>query len=98
MANDRLWRTATLWGIKEAVYKACQLGNGWTPRDVVVWPRAGGGFRCFYRGIAIDGLQLEVAQIDRQMAVVASVAHSAQRRTNAFKNSWQHELILGQAS
>jgi phosphopantetheinyl transferase (holo-ACP synthase) len=98
IATDRLRRTATLWGIKEAVYKACQQGEGWTPRDIVVWPRAGGGFRCSYRGIAIDGLRLEVGQIERQLAVVASFAHSAQRPTNVFRDSSQHELILGQAS
>jgi phosphopantetheinyl transferase (holo-ACP synthase) len=89
MATDRLRRTATLWGIKEAVYKACQLGEGWTPRDVVVWPRAGGGYRCHWRGRAIEGLQLDVRQIDRQVAVVATLADDACQTD---------ELILGQAS
>jgi phosphopantetheinyl transferase (holo-ACP synthase) len=98
IAMDRTRRTATLWGIKEAIYKACQLGEGWKPRDVVVWPRAGGGYRCQYRGRTIDGLQLEVEQIDGQLAVVASVVPGAQQQTDAFGNSLQHELILGQAS
>ena len=72
IAADRPRRTATLWGIKEAVYKACQRGEGWSPRDVVVWPRTG-GYRCTYRGRAIAGLRLEVRQIGRQLAVVASL-------------------------
>ncbi|HEX4142345.1 MAG TPA: 4'-phosphopantetheinyl transferase superfamily protein [Pirellulales bacterium] len=97
IAADRAKRTATLWGIKEAVYKACQLGEGWAPRDVVVWPRAAGGFRCQYRGRAIDGLHLEVSQIDGQVTVLASVNDPAEQ-TKAFRDSLQHEFILGQAS
>jgi phosphopantetheine--protein transferase-like protein len=96
IATDRPRRTATLWAIKEAVYKACQTGETWTPRDVVVWPRAGGGYRCFYRGRAIEGLRLEVEQVDGHLAVVASLQTTS--RTNALITSSQHELILGQAS
>ena len=110
---DQLRRTATLWGIKEAVYKACQRGETWSPRDVVVWPQ-NGGYRCTYQGHAIDGLRLEVQQVDRHLAVVASLLQidrrpvlalggrpsltAAPRRTNEYRDSWQHELLLGQAS
>ncbi|HEY1784089.1 MAG TPA: 4'-phosphopantetheinyl transferase superfamily protein [Pirellulales bacterium] len=113
IAGDRLRRTATLWGIKEAVYKACQLGEGWTPRDVVMWPREGGGYRCFYHGNPIDSLHLEVGEIDEQLAVVASVLpggtqpaegggaqpeQTTQQWTGVFTDFLQHELIVGQAS
>jgi phosphopantetheine--protein transferase-like protein len=113
VAADRPRRTATLWGIKEAVYKACQSGEAWSPRDVVVWPRTG-GYRCTYRGMAINGLGLEIDQVDGHVAVMASLLHIAQinagavggrpsliaalRRTNVFGDSSQRELILGQAS
>lgn len=113
IAADRLRRTATLWGIKEAVYKACQLGEGWTPRDVVMWPRAGGGYRCFYHGSAIDSLHLEVGEIEGQLAVVAALSPRGERLaegasdqpwpttqqwSDVFTDFSQHEFIVEQAS
>ena len=113
IAADCLRRTATLWGIKEAVYKACQKGQAWSPGDVEVWPRTG-GYDCTYRGQAMDRLRLEVEQVDGHLAIVASLLHIAQttncvsagrpsliaalRRTDGFQDFSQHELLLGQAS
>ncbi len=113
IAADRPRRTATLWGIKEAVYKACQSGESWSPRDLAVWPRTH-GYRCTYRGMAINGLRLEIDQVDGHVAVVASLLHIAQinaggvsgrppliatlRRSNVSGDSLQRGLILEQAS
>src|SRR4051812_20747104 len=50
-AGERRWlqqdtrqRTALLWGLKEAVYKACNRGESWTPKAVEMLPQADGSF------------------------------------------------------
>jgi phosphopantetheinyl transferase (holo-ACP synthase) len=103
-------RAATLWAIKEAVYKACHCGEAWSPSDVAILPggaAAGdgvGGFRCFYRGRAIVSLNLDVREFDDQLAVVASSPRATVKladsriNTSRFSNSRSHELILGFAS
>ena len=45
MAIDRRHRATTLWGVKEAVYKAVNTGDSWEPRDVEAIATTTGGLR-----------------------------------------------------
>jgi phosphopantetheinyl transferase (holo-ACP synthase) len=101
IAADPVRRGATLWAVKEAVYKACQQGHAWSPRDLMVWPSKiaspADGFRCFYRGQPIRGLDVRVWQIDSHLAALAAVRAMA-TPNNPLLRSQTHELTLRQAS
>jgi phosphopantetheinyl transferase len=69
--HDPAARVAQLWTIKEAVYKAANTGQSWSPRDVQVHPRGAGGFECSYRGRSLDDLSIELGHFDNHLAAVA---------------------------
>lgn len=62
-------RIASLWALKESVFKACNAGEPWCPRAIEFQPTPD-GFKCSYRGQALDSLQNHVQTIDRQTAAV----------------------------
>lgn len=57
----------TFWATKEALYKACNLGEGFDPRRIEVLPD-----RCNYRGTPID-CHVQSSLVDDQVAVVVTV-------------------------
>jgi phosphopantetheinyl transferase len=75
IAADRR-RAATVWGIKEAVYKAVGNGAGWNPRDVEVEPGAL-ELAAKYHGQTVEPLSIETFEVDGQVAVVAVRAEHA---------------------
>lgn len=68
-------RAATVWAIKEAVYKALSQGAAWNPREVEVLPAAESSFACRYQGRKVP-LTLNVFELDRHVAAIASAARS----------------------
>jgi len=76
-ATERRWiepdpprRAAMIWSLKEAVYKACQEGENWSPREVEIRPSPRGGFRGAFRGRALRASRIETFEIDGQIAAL----------------------------
>jgi phosphopantetheinyl transferase len=60
---------AAVWAIKEAVYKAANIGDAFAPQTIEVVRRAGGGYGCIYRGIDLSEIcEIETWAVDRQIA------------------------------
>jgi phosphopantetheinyl transferase len=99
-AGERRWinndprRAALAWAIKEAVYKACQTGQGWSPRLVEVAALPAGQFACTFHGRAVDELQLSIEEIDSQLAVIATVAEPSW----STEKTYSTELSLASCS
>jgi len=80
---ERVWagadplRAASIWGIKEAVYKAANRGESWEPRQVEVRPTAAGCFKCSYRGLPLLPLFLNVRVLDGHALAVACLPRDA---------------------
>jgi phosphopantetheinyl transferase len=78
----------TYWAIKEAVYKACQNGESFSPRKIEVFDSVEGRVRCYYRGTDLrDFGDIQVREIDGHIAVVATVLESVavnRRRTDGL--------------
>lgn len=74
-------RTARVWAVKEAVYKACNQGEPFRPARIEVFPRPGGQYMssCDSRPLP-RGSAIRVLQFDRCIAALA-VVPSAARRT-----------------
>jgi phosphopantetheinyl transferase len=90
MGGDRL-RAATIWAIKEAVFKAISHGAAWNPREIEVFPQhnilggsaaahGGTGFRCEYLGQTVQPLSLRLHTVDGHTAAIACQARSARIR------------------
>lgn len=61
---------AAVWAVKEAVYKACQHGEGFAPRRIEVVRRPGRKFACRWFGAPLDDVAEIVAwTVDEQVAV-----------------------------
>ncbi len=70
LAADPVRRTATLWALKEAVYKAVNAGESWDPRSVEIQADGAEDFRCLYRGLPLANLALSVCDLDGHVAVI----------------------------
>lgn len=77
LEQDTKHRTALLWGLKEAVYKACNAGEHWTPRAIELLARDDGAFHCNYRGHELSDLQVANWQIGGQLAVLVTLPRCA---------------------
>jgi phosphopantetheinyl transferase len=69
--HDPQGRTAVLWAVKEAVYKAINKGQSWNPRHIEVRRQGRSEFECSYRGRRLSGLSISLDQFDGQTAAVA---------------------------
>ena len=58
-----------IWAAKEALYKACNEGESFAPRNVEVLPDG----RCSYRQAPVAGCHLQSWTVDSHLAVLASV-------------------------
>lgn len=72
-------RTATLWAIKEAVYKAVNQGQSWSPRDVEILSLDGDQVACTYRGQLLDDLHTEIRHVDGHVAVCICLSSTRQQ-------------------
>lgn len=70
LAADAARRTAILWAMKEATYKACQAGEGWCPRAIEVRALAQHRFAFVYGGRLLAPLWTDVLEIDNQIAAL----------------------------
>lgn len=62
---------ATVWAIKEAVYKAVQTGESFAPRRISV-ARAVDGYTCQYAGRGADeACEIQVSEVDGHVLAVA---------------------------
>jgi phosphopantetheinyl transferase (holo-ACP synthase) len=73
LAADPQRRIATLWAVKEAVYKACNTGEAWDPRQVEIVPTESDGFQCRYRGLPLAQLGLGLRDLDGHVAAVVQL-------------------------
>jgi len=79
--GDHTNRAARLWSMKEAIYKACQRGEGFAPRDIEVTP--GQPPRYPHFDANDDLVLLQSWRVDGHAAALAIVNHSdAARLTN----------------
>jgi phosphopantetheinyl transferase (holo-ACP synthase) len=67
-------RIATLWALKEAVYKASNAGEAFVPRQVEIVPQGSDGFRCLYRGLPLASVSLAVRDLDDHVAAVVEIS------------------------
>lgn len=70
LAADPARRTAIVWAMKEATYKACQSGEGWCPRAIEVQALARHRFACLYGERLLRPLWTDVLEIDDQIAAL----------------------------
>jgi phosphopantetheinyl transferase len=68
--TDCLSIAGFIWAAKEAVYKACNNGESFSPREVEVLPHE----RCSYRQLPLGDYSLRSWSIDGQIAVMVIVA------------------------
>jgi phosphopantetheinyl transferase len=61
---------AFLWAAKEALFKACNQGESFDPRQVEVLPEGS----CRYRGVELENVRLRSWTIDQQIAVLVTVS------------------------
>jgi phosphopantetheinyl transferase len=82
LRQDRPEQIATAWAVKEAVYKAYNAGEGFTPRRICVRPLPSGRYTCAYYDIDLTGIcDIQTWQTADQAAAMATVAteHSGDR-------------------
>ncbi len=77
--DHRADRASFLWAAKEALFKACNRGEGFDPRQFEVLAQDG----CRYRGRAIDACRLRSWTLDGQVAALATVGQIDANRTQA---------------
>jgi phosphopantetheinyl transferase len=74
LTADPQRRIATLWALKEAVYKASNAGEAFFPRQVEIVPTECDGFCCLYRGLRLEHCSLSVRELDNHVAAVAEIS------------------------
>jgi phosphopantetheinyl transferase len=70
VAGDAI-RAATVWALKEAVYKAAANGAPWNPRHVEVVARSGDQLECQFQDSTFRPAQFRVWQIGGHVAALA---------------------------
>jgi phosphopantetheinyl transferase len=65
-----LFESATVWAIKEAVYKACHEGERFAPRQIDVFRCSRGGYNCRFEDYGDKIREITLSEIDGQIAVV----------------------------
>jgi phosphopantetheinyl transferase len=74
-----------IWAAKEALYKACNRGESFAPRDVEVLPDG----RCSYRHAPLAGCRLQSWTVDGHLAVLAAVARTAVQESNSSASTFR---------
>jgi len=70
-------QVAAIWAMKEALYKACNEGEGFSPHTIQVLPSPSGSYSCSYAGQPLKAsCQMRSWQIDQQTAALACVEQS----------------------
>ncbi len=62
------WAPNKLWAIKESLYKACNRGEPFDPRQIEAIPR-----RCRYREASLSACDAQVSYVDGQLAAIVIV-------------------------
>ena len=79
--RERCWLAAQpaetvagCWGLKEAVYKACQQGEAFVPRQIEILPNGSEGVTCMYEGIDLTAnSHISTEWFDEHLAIVVVV-------------------------
>ena len=71
-----VYESATVWAIKEAVYKACHDGESFAPRQIEIFRRSQGRYNCKLEGDDNKVREITVSEIDGQIAVVVLAGES----------------------
>ncbi len=71
--RDPTGRIVKLWALKEAVYKACNAGEAFCPRQVEILPLNTDRFRCLYRGLKLAPESLAVRELDGHVAAIVQI-------------------------
>lgn len=95
LQNDPPRRSAILWGMKEAIYKACNAGEGWIPRAIQTVPNQDGSFACSYHGIPLHGLLQQITHQDEHTAVIVCVPNgvNAAEASTSIGAADQEEVV-----
>lgn len=88
--RDRSQRYALLWAIKEAVYKAINNGQAWSPREIEVCASGSSRFECCYRGRKLGRLNIELSARDDQVVAIVFLP-----RANATTRAVQEQFSRG---
>jgi phosphopantetheinyl transferase len=80
IANDPAYRTGLVWGLKEAVFKACSVqvdgsSHRWTPTQIEIQPAANHGFEATFLGSPLGQLDVHVQSVARGWAIVVRLPH-----------------------
>jgi phosphopantetheine--protein transferase-like protein len=87
LSQDQPERIAAAWAVKESVYKACNAGEGFTPRRICVRPLQSGCYTCTYNEFDLSGVcDIQTWQTADQVAALATVAvEQLSNRTGAYE-------------
>jgi phosphopantetheinyl transferase len=85
IAHEPAYRTTLLWGLKEAVFKACSStpegdGHRWKPRQIEIHPTAEQRFEANFLGSAIGPLDVRVQTVARGLAVAVCLPRQTPAR------------------
>lgn len=75
IASDPAYRTGLLWGLKEAVFKACCSGHAWTPTQIELHLESEHRFEATFFGSQLGELDVHVQRVARGLAVVVRLPH-----------------------
>lgn len=87
IAVDPAERTGLLWGLKEAVFKACSVqgfgsSHAWTPRQIEIQPPLKGRFEAKFLGSPLGPLDVHVQSVARGVAVAVRLPRQIVPTTN----------------
>jgi phosphopantetheinyl transferase len=72
--QGKLSMASALWAVKEAFYKAVNVGEGFAPCRIEVCPRVCGGYGLRFAGAEPDGLwRVHLIEADKEIAVIVTV-------------------------
>ncbi len=66
--------------MKEATYKACQAGEGWSPRNIEIRALASNRFACIFQDRLLQPLWTDILEIDGQIAAIVCLPRHARGR------------------
>jgi phosphopantetheinyl transferase len=95
LMNSEPEQVAVAWSIKEAVYKAANIGDSFAPRSIELFRKPADGYGCLYRGINLsDVCDIQTWLVDGQAAATALLRrpHRAAQNGEAASMAFSHSV------
>jgi len=97
LQNGQPDQVAAIWAMKEALYKACNEGEGFSPRSIQVLPSPSGSYSCRYAGKPLRACcQMRSWQIGQQTAALAWVELPRPLQTDCLTASRRRQFFSRQ--